>query len=394
MLSPHIGGLESKHIRIHKLSLLSRISASKSAKQITRRKHNKSFLRSRKRLVRFSLLTVNLALLVAVVFFVAKTPTFGQKSSLNNAVSQSGSGQTANGPLDQVSSADIAVNVAFAIGIPEADSVANRADSIRAVETNGTTGTSVASKPQVLATALPSAKDIQTYIVEPGDTISSIASKAGVSSDSVRWSNGLTGNTVPPGKKLVLPPPAVNGIVYMVKDGDTPDSLAQKYSADKDLLISFNDAEVKGIKAGQQILIPNGVIQAPVAASTVASSYGVRTSAGFAWGGTTPIYGRNGYDYGYCTYYVANRISVPANWGNADTWPRGARASGWTLSSVPRVGSIAQGAPIAMHVAYVEEVSEDGSMIKYSDMNNLAGWGRVGYSGWVSANYFPTYIYQ
>jgi len=337
-----------------------------------------------------------LAILAAVVVFVAKMPTFGKTASLNNQVDRVNSELSPAGPLDPVSSADIAVHVAYIAGLPEANSVANHADSISAVETNGTTGTSVASKPQVLATALPSAKDIHTYTVEPGDTISTIATKAGVSSDSVRWSNNLTGNTVPPGKKLVLPPPAVNGIVYMVKEGDTPDSLAQKYSADKDLLISFNDAEVKGIKAGQQILIPNGVIQAPVAAPAVATSYSFRAAPGFAWGGSEPIYGRNGYDYGWCTYYVATRVGVPANWGNANTWDSGARASGWTVSSVPRAGAVAQSDRQSYlgHVAYVEDVSEDGTMIKYSDMNGLAGWGRAGYSGWVSASTFPTYMYR
>jgi len=34
-------------------------------------------------------------------------------------------------------------------------------------------------------------------------------------------------------------------------------------------------------------------------------------------------------------------------------------------------------------------------MIKYSDMNGLAGWGRVGYSDdWVPASKFPHYIYR
>ncbi len=329
-------------------------------------------------------------MLVVVIFFVAKSPTAGQSLRQSNTASSVAS-NVATGPLDSVSSADIAVHVAYITGLPEATSVANHADSISAADTSAPTDNSVVAKPAVLAAALPSVKDIHTYVVAPGDTVASIAAKAGVSSDSVRWSNGLNGNTVTAGKQLVLPPAGVNGIVYTVKSGDTADVLAQKYSTDKDLLISFNDAEVGGLKPGQQILIPGGVIQTVAAP---AYNYFVSSGAGFSWGGSAPIYGRNGYDYGYCTYYVATRVNVPANWGNADTWPRGARASGWTVSSTPRAGAVAQGAPIAMHVAYVEAVSEDGTMIKYSDMNNLAGWGRVGYSGWVPASYFPRYIYR
>lgn len=367
-----------------------RPTVSHHAPRLAKRKFHKLFSRSRKRIIRFSLLTANLAMLGAVVFFVANTPNKDQTAQYNTATAVAASG-VASGPLDKVSSADIAVHLAYATGLPEATSVANRADSLNSIDDKAAANNSVVAKPQVVSTALPSRKDIHTYVVKQDETLSTIATKFGVSSDSIKWSNGLTGNEVAVGKALKMPPNGTNGIVYTVAAGDTAESLAQKYSADKNLLISFNDAEVSGLKVGEQILIPNGVIQAPVV--TRSYNYYSSSGAGFAWGGSSAIYGRNGYDYGYCTWYVANRISVPANWGNADTWPRGARASGWTVSSVPKKGSIAQGAPIAMHVAYVEEVSEDGKMIKYSDMNNLAGWGKVGYSGWVPASYFPRYIY-
>jgi surface antigen len=65
------------------------------------------------------------------------------------------------------------------------------------------------------------------------------------------------------------------------------------------------------------------------------------------------------------------------------------------VSSTPRVGAIGQSdGGYFGHVAYVEAVSDDGTMIKYSDMNGLAGFGRVGYSDWVSASKFPKYIYR
>ncbi|HUC88199.1 MAG TPA: CHAP domain-containing protein, partial [Candidatus Binatia bacterium] len=65
--------------------------------------------------------------------------------------------------------------------------------------------------------------------------------------------------------------------------------------------------------------------------------------------------------------------------------------------SSPQVGAIAQ-TPYAAggegHVAIVDAVSADGSQIQFRDMNGLAGWDRVGYSGWVSASTFPHYIYH
>jgi surface antigen len=128
---------------------------------------------------------------------------------------------------------------------------------------------------------------------------------------------------------------------------------------------------------------------AQASASTVS-----RAAASFPWG-AGPIYGYNGYDYGYCTWYVATQIAVPSNWGNASSWSYYASLSGWHVSSTPTVGAIAQ-TPYAAgglgHVAVVNAVSADGTQIQYRDMNGIAGWGRVGYSGWVSASRYPHYI--
>jgi surface antigen len=85
---------------------------------------------------------------------------------------------------------------------------------------------------------------------------------------------------------------------------------------------------------------------------------------------------------------------VPSNWGNANTWDNYARATpGWSVRLTPVAGAIAQtDRGSEGHVAIVSSVSPDGTMIKYSDMNGLAGWGRVGYSDWTSASRFEHYI--
>jgi surface antigen len=296
-------------------------------------------------------------------------------------------------PLDQLSSASIALTVAQLDNLPEATAINNTAETQAAELAMASTSDSVVSKPQVVLTALKSRADIQYYITQSGDTVSSIAAKFGVTSNSIAWSNNLTSNSVAPNQNLVIPP--VNGIVYTVKAGDTPASLAQKFSANEAQIIAYNDAEISGLKVGEQIIIPNGT--EPSSYSYV-GSYASSSPAGtsFPWG-SGPIYGSNGYDYGYCTWYVASQIAVPSNWGNASSWSYYAELSGWTVSSAPKVGAIAQ-TPYAAggegHVAIVQAVSADGTLVKYSDMNGLAGWGRVGYSGWVPAATFPHYIYH
>lgn len=308
--------------------------------------------------------------------------------SHNAKASLAAAGASETNPLDQLSSADIAANASRIANMPEATAVTNQADTVSA-ELAVTANDSLVSKPQIIASDLKTRFDVQDYLVKEGDTVSSIAAKYNVTSDSIRWSNNLSGETVTVGAHLSIPP--LNGVVYTVAGGDTAQSLASKFSASADQITAFNDAEISGLKPGEKIVIPNGKVQQVATTSVYARS---SSSASYSFG-SSAIYGSNGYDWGFCTWYVANRISVPSNWGNANTWDNLAPLSGWTVSSTPRQGAIAQRNTGSFgHVAYVEAVSPDGTQIKYSDMNGLAGFARVGYSGWVSASSFENYIYR
>ena len=347
----------------------------------------------RRHTVRYALLGFNVLLLATVGYVILSS----SGNSLTNEVSKASASvanannNTVADPLDRLSSADIAVNVARATNLPEATAVTNQADSENAQLAVVQSSDSLVAKPQVVATAFKSNKDIKQYTAKSGDTAASVAAQFHITSDSILWSNDLASDGVVTGQKLYIPP--VNGIVYVVKDGDTPDSLAQKYHTTKEKIIAYNDAEIAGLKPGVRIIIPDGQIIKTVVAtrSSASSGYG----ASFPWGGSGPVYGYNGYDYGYCTWYVANRIAVPSNWGNANTWDNLAPMSGWTVGTTPRPGAIGQtDRGSEGHVAVVEAVSPDGTMIKYSDMNGLAGWGKTGYSDWVSAAKFEHYIYH
>lgn len=266
--------------------------------------------------------------------------------------------------------------------LAESTAVRNQADS-DSILLNITPSDSVSvNKPLIVTGAQKSKYDIVEYSAVEGDTIPSIAAKFGISADGIRWSNSFSGNAVTAGTKLLIPP--INGIVYTVKAGDTPAGLASRFRADENQIITFNDAEIGGLVAGEKIIIPNGqqFVPAPAVRTNLISSF-------------TANYGSNGYDYGYCTYYVAAQIAVPTNWGNANSWDNYAALSGWTVSTKPRAGAVGQtdGGWLG-HVGVVDEVSADGTMIKYSDMNGLAGWGRVGRSDWTPASKFQHYIYR
>jgi surface antigen len=292
-----------------------------------------------------------------------------------------------------VSASDIALTVAQMSNLPETTAVANQAQTAAADLNMSNTANSVVSKPEVVTTSLKSKANIFSYTTVAGDSVASLASKFGITSDSIMWSNGLTSNNLNAGTALTIPP--VNGIVYTVKAGDTPATLAAQYKSDQSQIIAYNDAEIGGLTAGERIIIPNATLPTSTgSSSSLSSTPASANSAAFPWG-TGPVYGSNGYDFGYCTWYVATQISVPANWGNAATWAYYAAASGWNVSIKPTVGAVAQTAAAAGgegHVAVVDAVSPDGSQIQIRDMNGIAGWDRVGYSAWIPATTFEHFI--
>lgn len=356
-------------------------------------KLKKNFIRRyRKRLIRYGILFANVVVLVGVTFFVVKSSN-GSTTTVNSLANVTGAPVVASGALDQISSADIAVHVARLTNLPEASSVANKADTVNAQLAVSAADDTVIAKPQVVITGLKSYKDITSYSVIEGDTISSIAAKFNVTSDTIRWSNGLEGENVEVGKELLISP--VNGIVYVVKDGDSIDSIIAKYRANKEQVVADNDLDVNELKVGSRLLIRDGSV-APVATARVATAsvYG----SGFAWGADA-IYGSNGYDYGYCTWYVANKRAaagspIPSNLGNASTWKVLAQRAGFAVGNVPQAGAVIWTPPRDYygHVGYVESVNPDGS-VNVSEMNT-AGWAVTSYktiSAEVAAGY--SYIY-
>ncbi len=338
---------------------------------------------TRRRAVRVSFIAINLLILAGIAFFVTDV------HSDNLAVPSISSTASADAnPLDQVSSADIALTVARMTSLPETTAAANQAQSEAADIAIAANSDNVITKPQVVTTALKSVADIQTYTTVNGDTVQTLASKFGVTSNSIQWSNNLRSPILSPGTKLLIPP--VNGIIYTVQAGDTPASLATKFQANQADIIAFNNAEISGLTPGEQIVIPNGNMS--TTPTTTNSSFG---GTSFPWGGSGPVYGYNGYDFGNCTWYVATQIAVPSNWGNAATWAYYAALSGWNVSTTPTVGAIAQTGNAAGgegHVGIVRAVN--GSEIEVQDMNNYGdggGFDRVG-EAWIPLGVFQHYI--
>lgn len=102
------------------------------------------------------------------------------------------------------------------------------------------------------------------YQVEPGDTLSLIAQKFGISVDSIRWANGNLPEraTLRVGQELKVPP--VTGVVHKVAQGETIYSIAKKYQTDAQKIVNFPfnefaDLDTFALNIGQTLIVPDGV---------------------------------------------------------------------------------------------------------------------------------------
>jgi len=106
-------------------------------------------------------------------------------------------------------------------------------------------------------------KEIQEYVVQPGDTLSSIAQKFNISLNTLLWANDLNQNTLLQlGQKLVILP--VSGVIHHVQNGDTLSDIAKTYKSTAEKIITFNNLSAEGdIYIGDILIVPEGVMPPP-----------------------------------------------------------------------------------------------------------------------------------
>lgn len=99
-----------------------------------------------------------------------------------------------------------------------------------------------------------------TYIVKKGDNLYSIANKLGVSIESLKASNGISGNLINVGQVLTIPSADAvtpnDYLVYTVKKGDSLWNIAGNYGISVNDLVDFNNLGTTFLQVGQQLLIP------------------------------------------------------------------------------------------------------------------------------------------
>lgn len=340
----------------------STVEAANEVSERMQRKITRNFGRGRRKFIQYSLVSVNVALMLGVALFVMNAR--GAHTGTASPILSLSSEQSIADPLDTLSGADIALNVALMSGMTEASSVVHNVDAETVKKDVAPSGSQSIAKPQILKTELKSKSDIVEYTVAEDDTIESIAQKFGVSSRSISWSNNnLTNTAMNVGTTILIPP--VEGIVHEVKGGETPATLAATFNSSEPRIVAFNDAEIGGLKSGELIVIPDGQVAAVAAPASKATAAVYNFAAAYAGNAYTP---------GNCTWHVANKRAavgkpLPSNLGNAATWAVRAAAAGLPTGRVPmQYAAVVTSTSGWGHVGFVVEVYDDGSFLM-SEMN-------------------------
>lgn len=129
-------------------------------------------------------------------------------------------------------------------------------------------------------------KNIVDYRIEPGDSLSSIAYRYGVSVATLMWENSLGASSIiRPGDVIRIPP--TTGVMHTIKKGDTLKKIAVAYGVKTEEIIKFNNLQEDGtdLVIGEKIMVPGGAKQAVVVAKP-SSKY---TTTQGSYSGTRPV---------------------------------------------------------------------------------------------------------
>ena len=101
-------------------------------------------------------------------------------------------------------------------------------------------------------------KEVVDYIVQPGDTLQSIADSYNISLNTLLWANGLSSSSaIKVGQELAILP--TDGVLHIVKSGDTISAVAKTYKIQSQDIISYNDlANQDDIYIGDILIVPGG----------------------------------------------------------------------------------------------------------------------------------------
>lgn len=106
---------------------------------------------------------------------------------------------------------------------------------------------------------------VSLYTVQSGDTLAQLAQRFNVDIPSLQWANGLNQSEISlrPGQELRIPP--IQGVLHTVRQSDTLASIAASYKVDPQAIVGYKPNQVKesiDLIAGRTIMVPGGTMPA------------------------------------------------------------------------------------------------------------------------------------
>ncbi len=305
------------------------------------------------------------------------------KLNASNSVSLSNiADNNYNVSADQLSELYIVASLSNSFDLASVEAVSGNYVMVSAMKEISQTASDKIEKPSLIDTNI--SRGVFVYTVKSGDSMASIAATHGLTTDQIRWSNGLKKTDVSVGQTLNLP--SVAGIVYKVKSGETVASLAEKYGSSAEGIRTYNDLEFNEPAEGSLIVLPGGVLpetERPEYVAPVVQTYTyygstserqdiVRVSEN-VWSDAG-----NRMTPGQCTWYAWWwRAHSPLSLGklpdgllgNANTWDTALAGYGYRVDRTPEVGAVFQTrSGWYGHVGVVIAINGDGS-IRVREMN-------------------------
>lgn len=203
-------------------------------------------------------------------------------------------------------------------------------------------------------------KTEETYVVQSGDTLGSIADKYGVDyKDIMRWNN-LETDFILTGEEL---------IIYFVEPEVVEETIVEQPVVEE---VSYDYSNETNNNVAQAAEIDYNTYDDTNSSN---ETYVENTNNNQTQYASSPSYdgSYNPYPAGECVTHAFDRRAqlgkgVSGSWGNASNWASAASSQGYEVNNSPSQGAIIQtgayqnGSGWAGHVGVVESVNNDGSI--------------------------------
>ena len=192
-----------------------------------------------------------------IAFFGSKDKEFFSEGNMDMASIISSNYQIST---DQVSQFYMVAVMANTMDLASAGLTETNYNTVTLLQQNSQTTDDTGKLTKPITVNLPTtSRGVISYTVKDGENMDSIAVKYGITTDQIRWSNGLNTKNLSVGQTIMVP--SVPGIAYKVKNGDTVESVASKYGSSVEEIITINDLEIdRTLKPDTIILVPSGVL--------------------------------------------------------------------------------------------------------------------------------------